>query len=102
MKISIIQDDGVVGVDGVFRTVDLSGVNPEIRAIQFDTEKGIGNIEYDAGATIDAQARDFEAERDAQAAAGDDPVAQAALAPIYKTGLVRRPDEIIKDFTPWQ
>jgi len=48
MRYTIIQDDGVVGVDGVFRRVDLSGLDPEIHAIQFDTAKELGHIEYDA------------------------------------------------------
>ena len=47
MRVTIIQEDGVVGVDGVFRSVDLSGLDTEIHAIQFDTVKGKGHIEYD-------------------------------------------------------
>ena len=47
MRVTIIQEDGVVGVDGVFRRADLSGLDTKIHAIQFDTVKGKGHIEYD-------------------------------------------------------
>jgi len=47
MRLTIIQEDGVVGVDCVFRRVDLSGLDTEIHAIQFDTVKGKGHVEYD-------------------------------------------------------
>lgn len=47
MKITIIQDDGVVGVDGVFRAVDMADLDPDIHAVQFDTGSGAGHIEYD-------------------------------------------------------
>ena len=47
MKITIVQDDGVVGIDGEFRQVDLSSLDPLIHAIQFDTTKDRGHIEYD-------------------------------------------------------
>ncbi len=43
-KITIIADDGVVGVDGVFRAVDLSTLDPNIHAVQWDGAKG--HIEY--------------------------------------------------------
>ena len=47
MRVTIIQEDGVVGVDGVFRRVDLSDLDANIHAIQWDSEKGKGHIEYD-------------------------------------------------------
>lgn len=47
MKITIIQDDGVVGVDRVFRKVDLNDLDPAIHAIQWDGVKGCGHIEFD-------------------------------------------------------
>lgn len=40
MRLTIIKDDGVVGVDGVFKTVDLSGLDAAIRAVQWDGTTG--------------------------------------------------------------
>lgn len=48
MRVTIIRDDGVVGVDGLFRQVDLSALPPEIRAVQWDGVSG--HIEYDNAA----------------------------------------------------
>jgi hypothetical protein len=48
MKISIIQDDGVVGVDGVFRAVDLTGIDEQVHAVQFDTTTNTGHVEFDS------------------------------------------------------
>lgn len=45
MRVTIIRDDGVVGVDGVFRSVDLSGMPEGVRAMQWDGEAG--HVEYD-------------------------------------------------------
>lgn len=53
MKITVIQADGMVGVDGVFREVDLSQLNESIHAIQFDTAAGKGHVEFD----MDAQGK---------------------------------------------
>lgn len=46
MRVTIIPEDGIVGVDRVFRTVDLSGVDRNIHAIQWDSVKRRGEIEY--------------------------------------------------------
>lgn len=46
MKITIVQSDSVVGVDGVFRQVSLAGFDPTIHAVQFDTVKAKGQIEF--------------------------------------------------------
>lgn len=46
-KLTIIADDGVVGVDGVFRSVDLTGLDPDIHAVQWDG--AAGEIEYRDG-----------------------------------------------------
>lgn len=43
-KVTIIRDDNKVGVDGVFRTVDLSGIPANIHAIQWDGADGF--VEY--------------------------------------------------------
>jgi hypothetical protein len=47
MQITIIQADGVVGVNGVFRAADLSDLDPKIHAVQFNTLSGAGHVEYD-------------------------------------------------------
>ncbi len=47
MKVTIIQADGVVGVDGVFRNVDLSQLDEKIHAVQFDTSTNTGHVEFD-------------------------------------------------------
>jgi len=101
MRITIIQQDGLVGVGGVFRHVDLSGLDPSIHAIQYDTAKGAGEIEYDAATTVEADVRDEAAERE-EAAAADTPEAIAALKPIYKKVLVRRANEAVTDFAAYQ
>lgn len=46
MKITILPSDGVVGVDGLFRLVDLADVSPTIHAVQIDTAKNRGEIEF--------------------------------------------------------
>ena len=45
MRVTIIRDDSVVGVDGVFRRVDLSALTANIRAVQWNGTSG--HIEYD-------------------------------------------------------
>lgn len=40
MKLTIIKDDGVVGVDGEFRQVDLSTMPEGVRVIQWDGQQG--------------------------------------------------------------
>ena len=44
MRVTIVADDGKVGVDRVFREVDLSSLNPNIHAVQWDGVKG--HVEY--------------------------------------------------------
>ena len=46
MKLTIIPSDGVVGVDGVFRSVSMAGIDPTIHAVQFDDATGGGEIEF--------------------------------------------------------
>jgi hypothetical protein len=48
MRVTVIRDDGVVGVDGIFRLVDLSALPAGIRAIQWNGSNG--HIEYDEAA----------------------------------------------------
>lgn len=40
MRVTIIQEDGVVGIGGVFRQVDLSALFEGVRAVQWDGETG--------------------------------------------------------------
>lgn len=44
MRLTIIKEDSILGIDGVFRTLDLSSLDPEIRAVQWEGAKG--HIEY--------------------------------------------------------
>ena len=46
MRVTIIRDDGVVGVDGVFRNVDLSSLDPDIHAVQWDGAAKRGHVEH--------------------------------------------------------
>lgn len=47
MRVTIIRDDGVVGINGVFRSVDVSGLPAGVRALQWDGAKNTGHLEYD-------------------------------------------------------
>ncbi len=44
MRVTIIADDGKVGVDGIFRSVDLSALDPNVHAVQWDGASG--HIEF--------------------------------------------------------
>ena len=48
MRVTIIRDDSVVGVNGVFRRIDLSALPEQIRALQWNGVSG--HIEYDNAA----------------------------------------------------
>lgn len=48
-QITIIPSDGVVGSGGVFHQVDLTDIGADIHAIQFNTDKGAGHIEFNDG-----------------------------------------------------
>lgn len=48
MKIAIVKDDSAVGVDGVFRVVDLSDLDDTIQTFQFNTVLGRGRIWFKA------------------------------------------------------
>jgi hypothetical protein len=45
MRITIIVSDNMFGVDEVFRRIDLSKIDQNIHAVQFDSVKG-GEVEY--------------------------------------------------------
>ncbi len=40
MRVTIIADDGVVGVDGEFRSIGLGALDPNIHAVQWDGAAG--------------------------------------------------------------
>lgn len=44
MRLTIIRDDGVCGVDGVFKMIDLSELPAGVRAVQWDG--ATGHVEY--------------------------------------------------------
>lgn len=46
MKVTITRDSATVGVDGVFRVVDVSDLDSTIHAITFDTVAVSGSIKY--------------------------------------------------------
>lgn len=104
MRIIINQNDGLVGVGGVFRAVDVSELAGAIHAIHFDTVAGVGMIEYDKGVTDPVEVRDHAAEDAAWAAA------RAARAPeneidipvMRKTVQVPRAPKPFSDFAPYQ
>lgn len=45
MRVTVIRDDGVIGINGVFRNADLSGMPEGVRAIQWNEDSG--HVEYD-------------------------------------------------------
>lgn len=51
MRVTIIEEDGVVGIDGVFRAVDLSGLYEDVRAVQWNGVSG--HVEHYDGANTD-------------------------------------------------
>ncbi|HEY6044769.1 MAG TPA: hypothetical protein VIU43_07705 [Nitrosospira sp.] len=72
MRITIIRDDSVVGVDGIFRRIDLSAMPAGIRAVQWN---GVtGHIEYDDAANAPlGSIADFQQFVDAWIAAAPQP-----------------------------
>lgn len=77
MRVTIIRDDGVAGVDGSFRPVDLSALPPEIRAVQWNGARG--HVEYDnaANTPLDSIA-EFQWVIDRWATAAPQPLAAAS------------------------
>jgi hypothetical protein len=47
MRVTIIREDGVVGIDGHFKKVNMDYLSTGIRAVQWDSSSGSGHIEYD-------------------------------------------------------
>lgn len=44
MRVTVIPEDNLIGIDGVFRSVDLSGMPSDMHAIQWNNSEG--HIEY--------------------------------------------------------
>src|SRR5690242_10328543 len=88
MRITIVRDDSVVGVDGIFRHIDLSAMPAAIRAVQWNGVNG--HIEYDdmANSPLDSIA-DFQQFVDAWRAAPPQPPAPAT-PPEPKTAALNR------------
>lgn len=79
MRVSIIADDGKVGVDGVFRAVDLAALDPNIHAVQWDGAKG--HVEYKGRSpeTVLTDISPYQSFVDAWAAAAPPPPTFAEL-----------------------
>lgn len=60
MRLTIIVPDGVVGIDGEFRKVDLTQQPVNVRAVQWDGAKG--HVEYEDGSpnTLLSSIKDFD------------------------------------------
>ncbi|SEK64449.1 hypothetical protein [Nitrosovibrio tenuis] len=68
MRMTIIREDGIVGVDGIFRRIDLSALQTDIRAVQWNGVSG--HIEYDTAANTPLESiADFQSFIDAWMAA---------------------------------
>lgn len=77
MRVTIIRDDSVVGVDGVFRRVDLSALTANIRAVQWNGTSG--HIEYhDTANTLLTNITEFQSFVDSWKAAAPGQVASLA------------------------
>jgi hypothetical protein len=88
MRITIIRDDSVVGVDGIFRRIDLSAMPESIRAVQWN---GVtGHIEYDDAANAPlGSITDFQQFVDAWIAAVPQPPVPRAPAEAKAAALNR-------------
>lgn len=81
MRVTIIRDDGVVGVDGVFRQVDLSDLPEGVRAVQWYGDAG--HVEMSSGLNLELQAiGDFQAWVDAWMAAAPPPPSEPTPAEL--------------------
>lgn len=101
MKITIVRPDKV-GVDGVYREVDLSDLDPKIQSIQFDDQRMTGIIEFISSAETMGNVRDFEAEKEAYDKALREGTNLNKLQPIFKAVTVRRPPQKIDSFESFQ
>lgn len=77
MRVTIIRDDGVVGVDGVFRKVDLSSLTSGIRAVQWSGATGHAEHDDMSNSELDSIS-DFQGLIDAWVAAAPAPITPPA------------------------
>lgn len=103
MKIVVTPD--LVGVDGIFYPVSSAGIlHPEAELVQFDTEKGVGHLQWRETATTSVEVRDFAREQFEydQAVSNNKPIDK--LEPRLKSISIQRPPQQIKelpfDFAP--
>ncbi|SCY25916.1 hypothetical protein SAMN05216420_10421 [Nitrosospira sp. Nl5] len=91
MRMTIIRDDGVVGVDGLFRPVDLSTLPREIRAVQWNGASG--HVEYTDSAKAEntplETITDFQPFIDRWIAAAPQPPARPRAAELKAAALGR-------------
>jgi hypothetical protein len=74
MRVTIIRDDGVVGVDGVFRKVDLAALPDGVRAVQWSG--AAGHVEFADMRNADITSiSEFQSSIDGWAAAAPVPTA---------------------------
>ena len=66
MIITIVADQGMVGVNRDFRKVSLAGLNANIETVQWDTVKNAGVITFQEDVMIASQERDLAAEAAAE------------------------------------
>ncbi|MDQ3185986.1 MAG: hypothetical protein M3Q16_05895 [Pseudomonadota bacterium] len=91
MRVTIIRDDGVVGVNGLFRPIDLSSLPKGIRAVQWNGASGhIEYAEYTKAANTPLETiADFQCFIDRWIAAAPQPPAPPTVAEM-KTAAVNR------------
>ncbi|WP_052494005.1 hypothetical protein [Nitrosospira sp. NpAV] len=88
MRVTIIRDDGVVGVGGVFRQVDLSALFEGVRVVQWDGTQG--HVEYDDTAnTLLGDIDPFQPFIDLWIAAAPQPPAPPTTAQMISAALAR-------------
>jgi hypothetical protein len=94
MRITIIRDDGLVGIGGTFRMVDLSALPPGIRAVQWDGKKG--HVEHDESANTQLDnVEDFQPFIELWKAAAPQPAPPVAIMP--KQDALARIDAAYRD-----
>src|SRR5579871_893909 len=88
MRVTIIRDDGVVGINGVFRAVDLSALYEGVRVIQWDG--AAGHVEHDdMGNSLLTSIDAFQPFIDLWVAAAPPPPAPPTLAELRAGALNR-------------
>lgn len=91
---------GTVVVDGNPRPVDVSELPADIAAVQFDTDTGWGQVEFNG--TVGVVVRDFEKESDLLKADLRIGRNGSKIEPQFKTVQVARTPQVIADFSAFQ